>query len=157
MVVERGHLDPVLEERLHHRVDLLAGEDEITHDHGVVAHRLECKPGTEGEAGLDLDTVEHDLQVRAREADPIDTTGLHRAFPAKGLPACFPVGLGYDRCRHGQGEQRRETCDPYAAVSETGSWAHFLAGSPRDIQALLLKRQKLALSHCPTTDPVALG
>ena len=44
MVMKRGDLDPVVEELLHHRVHLLAGEHEVAHDHGVVMHRLEGEP-----------------------------------------------------------------------------------------------------------------
>ena len=37
VIVEGRDLDPALEELLHHRVDLVLGEDEVAHDHGLVA------------------------------------------------------------------------------------------------------------------------
>ena len=99
--MERGHLDPVLDKRLHHRVHLRAREHEITHDHGIVAHRLECEPGAKREARLDLDAIEGDLQVGTRQADPINSAGLERTLLAEGLSDRFPVGLGCGRNRNG--------------------------------------------------------
>jgi hypothetical protein len=100
VIVERGHLDAVLDKRLHHRVDLLAGEYEVTHDHRLVAHWHEGEPGAEGEAGLDLDSVERDFQVGARQADAINSTGLDGALLPQGLTNRLPVGLGCGGSRH---------------------------------------------------------
>src|SRR5215204_5060321 len=116
MIVERSHLDPVLNERLHHRIDLVTSEHEVAHHHRLVAHRLECQPGAEGEAGLDLDTVEPDFQIRARQADPIDTAGLDRTLSAESLSDRLPIRFGRSRSRDGKSEQRSETCDPHRRV-----------------------------------------
>ena len=104
MVVKRGDLDPVLEELLHHRIDLVMGQDQVAHDHRLIAHRLEGEPGAEREARLDVDAVERDLQVRARQADAIDAARRDRAFLAECLADRLPVRLGRSRSRNGEGE-----------------------------------------------------
>ena len=79
-------------------------------------HRLEREPGAEGEARLDRDAVERDLQVGARQADPIDAAGHDGPFLAKGLADGLPIGLGQSRVRHHHGQHGREACDTHLAL-----------------------------------------
>ena len=80
---------PPSSELLHHRVDLVLGQHEVAHDHRLVARRLEGEPGAEREARLDLDAVERDLQVGARQADAVDAAGA----PAPSLPRAWPTAF----------------------------------------------------------------
>lgn len=45
-------LETVLHEDLHDRVHLLMGENQVAHDHRVIAHVLKREPGAERHAGL---------------------------------------------------------------------------------------------------------
>jgi hypothetical protein len=58
MVVQRGHLETFSKQLAHHWIDLVLGQDEIAHHHGLVPHRLEREPAAEGEAGHEGHAVE---------------------------------------------------------------------------------------------------
>ena len=57
VIVQSGDLKAALFQLLHHRTDLVLGQDQIAHDHGLVAHRVERDPGPQGEAGLEGDAI----------------------------------------------------------------------------------------------------
>jgi hypothetical protein len=104
VVMQSRHFDSVLDQHRHHRIDLVMGQDQVAHDHGLIAHGLEGEPGAEREARLDVDAVERDLQVRARQADAVDAARRHRAFLAEGFADRLPVRLGRSRSRNRKGE-----------------------------------------------------
>ena len=99
VVVQGGDLDAALGQAAHDRVDLGLGEDEVAHDHGLVAGFLEGEPGAERQGRLDRDPVERDLEVRARQAEPMHAARLRRRRPAEDLLDLRPVGRGLRRCR----------------------------------------------------------
>lgn len=61
------------------------GEDEVTHDHDVIAGGEEGGVGAEGEPGLEGDTVERHLQVGAGEAVAMDVAGHDLSGPTQRL------------------------------------------------------------------------
>ena len=74
--MHRGDLEPAAEEAGHHRGHFLIEQDEIAHDHRVVARLLEGCIGSQGKSRLDGDTLDGDRKVGARHADPEDIAGL---------------------------------------------------------------------------------
>ena len=104
MVVDRRHLEPAGEETGHHRRDLLIEEDEIAHDHGLVADLLERRVGAQGEPRLHRHALHRDVEVGAGHPDPVDVAGLHRSrLPERlldGLPVRIrgPRGDGHGKC-----------------------------------------------------------
>ena len=85
VVVKCGHLDSGFLELGHHRSDLAHQEHEVAHDHPLVAALPEGEPGTEREGGLDLHTIQRDLEITARQTHAIDASGHGGA----GLAQCF--------------------------------------------------------------------
>ena len=47
VIVQRGDLDSAFGNTLHHRIDLIARQDQIAHDHGAVCGFLERQPRSE--------------------------------------------------------------------------------------------------------------
>src|SRR6267142_2235233 len=94
-----------LDEFLHHGIDLVMQEHEIAHHHGLAAHFLECKIGTQGKSGPDRDPVEGDLQVAPPETDAVNSAGQLRAGSAERLCNRSPVVVG---CEGGGGQSERE-------------------------------------------------
>ena len=91
VIVQSGHLDPARRKFRHDRIDLGFGQHEIAHHHALIAHLLEGEPAAEREAGFQLDAVERDLQIGARQPDAIDAarcrrTGLSKRLADLGLP-----------------------------------------------------------------------
>jgi hypothetical protein len=68
MVVQRGHVEAVFEQRAHHRVDLVLQQHEIAHQHlhpaGALRH---CDPAAEAERRRRLDPGNRHLNVIARD------------------------------------------------------------------------------------------
>jgi hypothetical protein len=85
VIVQRRHLDAARGELCHDRVDLGLGQHEIAHHHALLAHLFEGEPAAKSKPGLQLDPVECDLQIGARQADAVDTARRRRA----GLAKCF--------------------------------------------------------------------
>ena len=79
MIVKRRDRDPLGQKARHDVLDLLVEQYEIAHDHGVVAHFLERRIGAQREAGLDVDALNFDLQIRAGHRDAKDVTRLQLA------------------------------------------------------------------------------
>ena len=91
VIVQRRHLDPTLDELFHDWADLVHGQHQVAHHHAVVAHLGEREPAAEREAGLELDTVEGDLEIGARQADAVYPArhcraGLTERLADAGLP-----------------------------------------------------------------------
>jgi hypothetical protein len=77
---------------LHHAGHLFVQQHQVAHDHrAAVVHRLERGIGAEGEAGLDGDALDADLQARAGHANAEDVTRHHRAALAEDLLDGRPV------------------------------------------------------------------
>ena len=77
VIVDGGDLDPVLDQLGHHRIDFGLEQDEVAHDHRLVANLLERRVGAEGKPCFHRDTLHRDGEVSARHADPEDVAGLH--------------------------------------------------------------------------------
>ena len=71
----------------------------------------------ERERRLELHAVERDLQVGARQADPVDAAGHDGPFLAEGLADGLPVGLGEGKGGDGQGDEGRQICNAHDAFS----------------------------------------
>ena len=78
VIVDRGDLEAVLDQRGQHRIDFGFQQHEIAHDHGAAMRRLEGEPAAEGERGLDGHAVERDGEVAARETVAMDVAGYRR-------------------------------------------------------------------------------
>ena len=92
VIVDRGDLEPVLDQLGHHRVDLGFEQHEVAHDHRAAVRRLERHPAAERECRLDGHAVERHLQVGARKAVAVDIAGHCRA-PSHGLVDFLPVDV----------------------------------------------------------------
>jgi len=104
VVVQRRHPDPTLDKLLHDRAHLVHGQHQIAHHHAAIAHFLERQIAAERKAGLQLDAVERDLEIGARQPDAVDAAGHCRAGLAERLPDLgLPVAIG----GVGGGRQRR--------------------------------------------------
>jgi len=57
VVVEGRDLDATLRKALHHRIDLLVGEDKIAHYHRALVGLHKRQPGPERERGFDRDAI----------------------------------------------------------------------------------------------------
>ena len=95
----------------HDRVDLFLGQDQIAHDHALIAHLLEGEPAAERKAGFERDAVERDLQIGARQTDPIDAarhrrTGLSERLADLRLPAV--IGRQGEPGAFRRGQQQRQ-------------------------------------------------
>ena len=100
MVVERGDREAGCQQPAHDRIYLLMRQHEVTHDHYLVAHGVERRPGAEGERRLDCHTVELNVQITAGEAITANTIGLRRSGSAKALVhERPPVAVRLGRCR----------------------------------------------------------
>src|SRR5713226_8051620 len=76
MVVEGCDLHSSVLEGLHHRSDLLFGEDEIAHHHRVVlADVVECRPAAQGETGLNFSAADSDMKVLAWHVESDHASG----------------------------------------------------------------------------------
>jgi hypothetical protein len=108
VIVQGGHLDAARRKFRHDRIDLDFGQHEIAHHHALIAHLLECEPAAEREAGLQLDAVECDLQIGARQADTVDAAGCRHAALSKRLGDLrVPVVGGKGKTRR-TGKQSRK-------------------------------------------------
>lgn len=76
VVVQRCHADRTLREELHDRADLVLGQHQIAHGHGVITHRSEGNPGPQRQAGFDLGPIDGDPKVSAWEAEPVNPIRL---------------------------------------------------------------------------------
>ena len=72
-------------------VDLVLGQHEVAHDHGLSSHRLEGEPAAERKARLERDAVERHFEVGARQAHAVDAAGCTRAGFAERLADLAPV------------------------------------------------------------------
>ena len=96
----------VFRNRPHYRFEGRLHE-QIAHHHGLVTHWLEGKPTAEREARLQLDAVERDLEISARQADAIDPARSRRAGLSKRLAdAHLPVVGSKGEARR-SGQKRR--------------------------------------------------
>ena len=66
-------------------VDLVHRQHEVAHHHALVAHLLEGQPAAERKAGFQLDAIQRDLQIGARQAHAVDATRRRRAGLSKSL------------------------------------------------------------------------
>jgi hypothetical protein len=82
VIVQCRHFDPPGGELCHDRSDLVHGQHEIPHHHALVAHFLEGEPAAERKAGFQLDAVQSDLQIGARQADAVDVARRRSAAVA---------------------------------------------------------------------------
>jgi hypothetical protein len=73
VVVQRGHLEPAVERDGYDGVDLVLGQDEVAHDHGVLRRPPEGGPGGEAHRRRDLHSRRRDAEIRARHRDLEDT------------------------------------------------------------------------------------
>jgi hypothetical protein len=85
MIVQRRHIDAARSELCGDRRNLVHCQDEVTHHHGPFAHFLESQPAAERKAGLQLDPVQSDFEIGARQAHAVDATQRRRAAFPKGL------------------------------------------------------------------------
>ena len=70
MVVQRGDLEPVVEQRRHHRVDLVLGQHEVAHHHLLAAVALGHRhPAAEAERRRRRTAGDGDASVAARDVD----------------------------------------------------------------------------------------
>src|SRR5438874_11656333 len=79
MIVHRRNLDAALGKLAHDRRDLVLGQHEIAHHHGLLAHRLERDPSTQCKARPDADAVDRYLEISSWEAYALDASALHGA------------------------------------------------------------------------------
>jgi hypothetical protein len=70
MVVQRGHREPVVQQRRHDGIHLVFGQHEVAHHH-VVSFRSvrQCHPAAEPERGRRGASLDRDLQIVARDVD----------------------------------------------------------------------------------------
>src|SRR5271165_161376 len=109
MIVQCCHLDSACRKPCHDRGDLVHGQYKIAHDHALIAHLLEGEPAAERKAGLQLDTVERDLQIGARQADPVDATRRRgTGLPKRLADARLPVVIGCEGEPGRSGEKSRK-------------------------------------------------
>src|SRR5438067_7188729 len=93
MVVDRGDLEALLDQLLHHRIHLLLQEHEIAHHHRLLAALLEGEIRAQGKRRLDLYTVEHDREIAASDAHAIHAAGHLRAGSANRFRDRVPLAL----------------------------------------------------------------
>jgi hypothetical protein len=91
VIVQCGHFDSARGELCHYRSDLVHRQHEITHHHALLAHFLEGQPAAERKAGFQLDAVQSDLEIGARQAHAVDAawrrrTGLSKSRADLRLP-----------------------------------------------------------------------
>src|SRR5437660_1898666 len=91
MIVHCRLLYAFLLQLRHDWLDLPLAQDQITHDHGVVAHAFERQPRPKCETSLDRGARNRDLQVRAGHAEFVDIAWLHRSLAAECVLDCFPL------------------------------------------------------------------
>src|SRR3954452_9104753 len=68
MVVNGRDLQACFDHLAHNRTDLRLEQDEVAHGHNATVRRLECYPAAERQSGLDLDSIECEGEIAAREA-----------------------------------------------------------------------------------------
>ena len=107
MIVDGGDLEPSGEQAGHDRRHFLVEQDEVAHDHGLVAHLLEGRVGPEREPRLDRDTLHGDGEIGPRHADAEDIARLELARFPESLLDGSPVGLRRAR-RGGCGDDAHE-------------------------------------------------
>src|SRR6202162_4179731 len=91
MVVKSCDLHSSVLEGLHHRSDLLFGEDEIAHNHRVVlANHMESGPGAEGKSWLDFGAANADVEVLARHVESDHPSGQNVSGKFESLYDAFP-------------------------------------------------------------------
>jgi hypothetical protein len=70
MVVQRRHLDSVLQKGAHDGIHLIFEKDQITHHHFLSTHSLRhCQPTTETEGSGSADAIDCHLDVIPRYVD----------------------------------------------------------------------------------------
>jgi hypothetical protein len=103
MIVNRRDFEAAFDELADDRIDLVPEQDEITHHHGHVAHRLEGRPAAERKGWSDGDAVDRYLQVGTRKTVAMDISRNRSASARRGidfLPIdALGVGRGGDRRR----------------------------------------------------------
>src|SRR5665213_3901606 len=93
MVVEGCDLHSSVLKGLHHRSDLLFGENEIAHHHRVVlADVVECRPAAQGETGFDFNAAESDMKVLSRHIESDHASGQDVSGKSEYVRDVFPVG-----------------------------------------------------------------
>ncbi len=110
VIVQGRHLDAARRKFRHDRIDLGFGQHEIAHHHALIAHLFEGEPTAEREAGFQLDAVERDLQIGARQPDAINAawcrrTGLSKRLADLALPL---IGGKGETGRGGKQSRKRE-------------------------------------------------
>ena len=83
MIVQRRHFEAVIEQRRHHRIHFLLGEDEVAHHHvhaaGPLCHR---HPAAESKRRWRLDAGDGHADVIARDVH-LEDAGLEVALLAE--------------------------------------------------------------------------
>src|SRR5262249_47275520 len=107
VVVQRSHLEPVVEGGAHRRIHLRLGQDDVAHDHRLIARRLERGPGREALERLHLDPVDDHPEVAPGHADLRDAV-LHIWREARDLGDQRRIGLfGRRTPHHDHGENQQ--------------------------------------------------
>ena len=93
MVVDRGDLEPAVQQLGHDRRDLGFEQHEVAHHHGLAMHRREGDPAAERQGRLDGDAVERDMQIGPRQSVAVDLAADGGGL-AEGGVDLLPVDLG---------------------------------------------------------------
>src|SRR3954465_15858883 len=92
MVVHGRDLQACFDHLAHNRTDLRLEQDEVAHRHNAAVRRLECYPTAERQSRFDLDSVECDGEIAAREAVSVHVPS-HGGASAENAVDLLPVGL----------------------------------------------------------------
>src|SRR5215469_5072146 len=121
MIMQRADFDTAVQQLLHDGFNLFLRQNEIAHHHGVLSHRFERNPGTQCKPGLQRDTIQRDIEVRARHADAVDAARHFRTALAQRLCNGFPLRIC---CRGaGSGYQKR---DHACRAKQVAEFMHYL-------------------------------
>ena len=101
MIVQGSDGEATREEASQNRVHLGMRQNEVAHDHHLIAHRLKRRPRTEREGRFDRDAIEGDRKIAPGKREPVHAICRDRAGSTKRRIDLAPV-----RLRHRRGWQR---------------------------------------------------
>jgi hypothetical protein len=116
MIMDSGFMDAALLELHHDGFDLVFSENQVAHYHRAVAITFEGCPRTQGQSRLNIDAVEHDVEVLSRHPELDHIPWLHLAGAAHRVLDLLPItlrganGSGASRLCDRQGSAQQASC-----------------------------------------------